>query len=134
MTRPLARRARLLAYSLLALTLFVAAGCGGGGDNNGGGGGNTTADVTIQIVPGAFNKGMMAFSPDTTTTTVGKVVGIHNGDSITHVIQTVTAGGPSWGTISAGSQSNATASQAGTFTFHCTVSGHTMTGTLIVNP
>jgi plastocyanin len=131
MTRPLARSARLV-LSLLALTFLVAAGCGGDDDNGGNNGG--TADVTIHIVPNAFNKGMMAFNPDTTTTTVGKVVGMHNGDSITHVIQTVTSGGPSWGTVSAGGQANATAAQAGTFTFQCTVSGHTMTGTLIVNP
>ena len=136
MTRPLARHSRFAfptSFSLLALTLLVAGGCGGG-DDNGGGGGGGTADATIHIVAGAFNKGMMAFNPETTTVQVNKVVAMHNGDSITHVIQTVTAGGPSWGTVSPGNSSNATATQAGTFTFHCTVGGHTMSGVLVVNP
>src|SRR5262245_28297217 len=112
MIRSLAHRSRL-ALVLLAL-VFVVAGCGGDDDDDGNGGGNVTPDATIHIVAGAFNQGNMAFNPASTTVQVGDVVAMHNGDSITHVIQTVTAGGPSWGTVSAGGSRNATASQAGT--------------------
>ena len=132
MIRLLAHRSRLV-LSLLALVIAVA-GCGGDDDDDGGNGGGVTPDATIHIVAGAFNQGNMAFNPASTTVQVGDVVAMHNGDSIVHTIQTVTAGGPSWGTVSANSSRNATASQAGTFTFTCTVGGHTMTGTLVVNP
>ena len=133
MTRQLVRTSRA-AFTLLVLSfaLFTSAGCGDDDDDNGGGG--ATPDATIRIVPNAFNQGMMAFESDTTTVAVNAVVRMRNDDSITHVIQTVTTGGPSWGSISAGGSRDATAAQAGTFTFICTVGGHTMTGVLVVTP
>lgn len=116
--------------------LFVAgtalvAGCKG--DNPAGGGG-VTPDVTINIVAGAFNRGMMAFSPASANARVGNVVRLHNGDSITHNIVADTMGGPNWGTISQGANRDVTVTAAGSFPFHCTISGHNMTGTLVVQP
>jgi plastocyanin len=131
MTRTITSLASLA--GALALSLFLGAGCGG--DDNGTGGNNGgTVNSTIQIVPNAFNKGMMAFLPDTDSVRVNDVVRMQNTDATTHIIQTVTPNGPSWGTISGGSSVNATATTAGTFQFHCTVGGHTMTGTLVVTP
>jgi plastocyanin len=124
-----------LVLPIAALALAATLGCGGDDDDDGGGGGGpVTPDAEIHIVAGAFNKGNMAFNPETTTVALNGVVRMHNGDSIAHTIQTVTSGGPSWGTISAGGSRDATAGQAGTFTFICTIGGHTMTGVLVVTP
>ena len=109
----------------------IALGAGCKSDNGGGG---ATPNVTINIVSGAFNKGMMAFSPASATARVGNVVRMHNGDSITHNIQTVTAGGPTWGTIGAGTNRDVTVTATGVYNYHCVVSGHTMTGSIDVQP
>jgi plastocyanin len=91
-------------------------------------------NVTINIVAGAFNQGMMAFSPANATARVGNVVRMHNGDSITHNIVTVTANGPTWGSLGAGANRDVTVNTAGTFTYQCIVGGHTMTGEIVVSP
>jgi plastocyanin len=115
--------------------MVLAGGCGNGyGGSGGGGGGGGAFNSSIDIVPNAFNKGMMAFSPDTDSVRVNDVVRMRNLDAVTHVIQTVTAGGPSWGAISGGASANATATTAGTFQYRCMVSGHSMLGTLVVTP
>jgi len=123
---------RILPAALLALGIVLVAGCNGGDNNNGGGGG--TANSTITIVPNAFNKGMMAFSPASDTVHVGQTVRMHNGDSITHNIQPDTGGFPSWGSLPANTGVTITANAAGTFGYHCTIASHTMTGTLVVLP
>jgi plastocyanin len=122
----------LAPVALLVLATAVAAGCSGDDDNNTGGTG--TPNSTITIVPGAFDKGMMAFSPPIDTVHVGNVVRMQNGDTSTHDIQADTGGFPSWGSLPGNTGSNVTASAVGTFGYHCVVSGHTMTGTLVVVP
>jgi plastocyanin len=92
------------------------------------------ADAEFVIRPGAFDDGMMAFVPARDTVTVGQVVRMRNGDSIQHRIDTVTAGGPDWGTLSPGASADRPASTAGEFTFTCTIAGHTMSGILVVQP
>jgi plastocyanin len=117
----LPRPSRLPALLVLALSLVVI-GCGDdepvGGGNMGG-----TFDAEFVIQPGAFD-----------TVQVGQVVRVRNGDSLVHQIDTLTPGGPSWGTISAGGVRDRTATAAGTFTFECKVGGHTMSGILVVLP
>lgn len=125
---------RLVPAAILVLGVVLVAGCNGDDDNNGGGGGGGTVNSTITIVPGAFNKGMMAFSPDSDTIHVGQTVRMNNGDSQGHNIQPNAGSFPSWGSIPAGAGVTLTANAAGTFPYHCTVNGHTMTGTLVVLP
>jgi plastocyanin len=116
--------------ALLLVVIVGLAGCKK--DSNGGGG--VTPNVTITIVSGAFNKGMMAFSPASAAANVGNVVRLHNGDTLTHDVVTVTANGPTWGTIGPGADRDVTVNLAGTFDYHCIVSGHTMSGTIVVSP
>jgi plastocyanin len=116
---------------LLVAGAILVAGCK---DDNPAGGGGVTPDVTINIVAGAATQGMAAFSAPSATVHVGNVVRLHNGDSITHNIVADTMGGPTWGTIGAGANRDVTVTAAGSFPFHCTISGHNMTGTLVVQP
>jgi plastocyanin len=122
------RRLGIMGALLLVGIVGLAAGCKK--DSTGGG----TPDVTINIVAGAFNKGMMAFSPDTSSAHVGNVVRLHNGDSITHDIVMLSANGPTWGSIGAGANRDVTVNTVGTFGFHCIVGGHTMSGAIVVAP
>ena len=117
--------------ALLILGTLLVAGCSGDDDN----GGTVTPNSIITIVPGAFDDGMMAFSPPIDTVHVGNVVRMQNGDTpTTHNIQPDTGTFPSWGSLPGGTGSNVTATAVGTFGYHCVVGGHTMTGTLVVEP
>jgi plastocyanin len=124
------RRLGLACAMLLIGSTVLVAGC----KKTTSGGGGVTPDVTINIVPGAFNKGMMAFSPASATAHVGNVVRLHNGDTLTHDIVTVTANGPTWGSIGQGANRDVTVNTQGTFAYHCIVSGHTMSGEVVVQP
>ena len=124
---------RFVPAAILVLVTVVLFGCNGDNNNNGGGGGGTP-NSTIEIVPGAFNKGMMAFSPDRDTVHVGNIVRMHNGDSITHNIQADAGSFPVWGSLPGNTGSNVTANAAGSFGYHCIIGGHTMQGTLVVLP
>jgi plastocyanin len=123
---------RLVALSAVLAFALLSGGCKD--SNGGGGGGGVTPDVTINIVANAAHLGMSAFGAASGTVHVGNVVRMHNGDSITHNIQPDSGTFPSWGSISGGGNADVTATVAGSFPFHCTVSGHTMTGTLVVVP
>jgi len=100
----------------------------------GGGTGGTPPAATITIVPDAFNKGMMAFAPDTVTVHVNDIVRVHNGDSIQHDIEGLTPGDPSWGPLSAGQNHDTQVTATGTKTFVCAIAGHSMIGRVIVTP
>ena len=123
-------------FALLATTaglIAFASGCSDDEDEpNPGPSGTPSAEFVIQA--GASNAGNMAFVPQRDTVQVGQIVRMRNGDSVTHNIVTQTAGGPSWGALSGGQGVNRTASNAGTFTFICTIQGHTMSGVLVVLP
>jgi plastocyanin len=127
---------RLLRLPVVAAGLVLVAFASGCSDSDEGPapgpGGTPSAEFVIQV--GASNAGNMAFSPVRDTVQVGQIVRMRNGDSVTHNINTQTAGGPSWGAISGGGVRDQTANQAGTFTFICTISGHTMSGVLVVLP
>ena len=94
--------------------------------------GTPSAEFVIQ--PNASGAGTMAFVPARDTVQVGQVVRMRNGDTVTHQINTQTFGGPSWGSIAASGARDQTAANPGTFTFVCTISGHTMSGVLVVLP
>ena len=89
---------------------------------------------TINIVPSAATKGMLAFSPDSIAVHVNDTVRMHNGDSILHDIEPLTPGDPGWGNVSAGQSVDTQATAIGTFTYVCAVPGHTMIGKLTVLP
>ena len=126
------------AFLLVALVggIVAVTGCTSKMKNTVGGGGTSAPPpaATIVIVPSAFSKGMMAFSPDTVTVHVNDTVRMHNGDSAVHDIEPLTPGIPGWGVISAGQDVDARVTAAGSFMYLCTVSGHNMTGHLIVVP
>lgn len=124
------RRLGLTGTLLLIGITGLAAGC----KDSSTGGGGATPDVTINIVAGAFNKGMMAFSPANAAAHVGNVVRLHNGDTLTHNIVTVTTNGPTWGVLGPGANRDVTVNTTGTFTYQCIVSGHTMSGSIVVSP
>lgn len=123
---------RLFPAAVLLVGIVLVTGCNDSNNNGGGGGG--TPNSTISIVPSAFNKGMLAFTPASDTVHVGNVVRMHNGDSITHNIQPDAGGFPSWGSLPANTNVDVTANAAGTFGYHCVIASHTMSGQLVVLP
>lgn len=133
MTRTLRSRHMSRHLPTFAVVLLVAAsGCSSDDGPTPGPVGTPDAEFVIQ--PGAFNAGNMAFVPARDTVQVGQIVRMRNGDTTTHQINTQTFGGPSWGSISGGGARDQTAGTAGTFTFVCTIGGHTMSGILVVVP
>jgi len=96
--------------------------------------GGSPPAATIEIVPSAATKGMLAFSPDTVTVHVNDTIRLHNGDSIQHDIEPLSPGDPGWGAISPGQSLDTHATATGTFTFVCAIAGHTMVGRIIVTP
>jgi plastocyanin len=88
-----------------------------------------TAALTISIV--GMN-GSNSYSPSPATVKVGQAVAWHNADALAH---TATADGGAFdtGNIAPGATSNPiTMNAAGSFPYHCTIHGFTMTGTLTV--
>jgi len=85
---------------------------------------------TIHIVAGAFNKGPLAYSPSPDTVSVGTTVTWKNDDSMTHTVTSNTAGQFNM-TIGSGSTASHQFSTAGSFPYHCAISGHTMSGIVV---
>lgn len=115
------------------LTLLALSGLSCGGDDNptnpGGGGGG--ADKTITIVG---NNGASSYSPNPDTVTVGQTVAWHNADGTTHTA-TENGGAFNTGNIGSGGTSAAIAmGTPGSFPYHCTIHGLSMSGTLVVVP
>jgi plastocyanin len=73
----------------------------------------------------------IAFSPSTLTVSKGTTVTWQNNDGVTH---TSTSDDGLWdtGNIAPGSSKGVTFSNAGTFKYHCTIHGPTMSGTIVV--
>jgi len=126
---------------LISIIVTIAVSCGKSSYNSnptptppaggGGGSGTTTGAVSISA---------MSYSPKTLTVAKGTVVKWTNNDSYAH---TVTSNdGTSFDSqsisgadaYSAGGTYSYTANTAGTFEYHCTIHGASMSGTLIVNP
>jgi plastocyanin len=90
------------------------------------GGGGTGADA-ISIYG-------MSFSPASLTVAKGTVVKWTNNDSYAHTATSNDGTTFDSKTISGGGVYSYTAITAGTFEYHCTIHGVSMSGTLIVNP
>lgn len=118
----------------LGIALVLTA-CGGGGYDTSGGNpppsGGTAQSVSI--VPSAFNQQDNAFSPNPLTISVGDTVTWTNTDSTQH---TVTSDAPDTeldsGLISPNATYSHTFTTAGTFNYHCSRSGHQMSGSIVV--
>ena len=122
-----------LTGAILFLMSFAALSCSSDDDdNNPTGPGPTPADLTITIPSGSISAGNMAFSPNPATIQLGQTVSWKNNDGLTH-----TATGAGFNvTIGAGATSTpiTITGATGDRAYQCTVGGHTMTGTLTVNP
>ncbi|HLE17396.1 MAG TPA: plastocyanin/azurin family copper-binding protein [Syntrophales bacterium] len=129
-------------FCLLAVSLLIT-GCGGAG---GGGKSSNGTATTISIISGASSACTTAYSPDSVTILVGETVTWKNNDTMAHTVTSTsdsglacTAGGGSItsspldsGLIAANETFSHTFDIAGTYYYVCTVSGHLMRGTVIV--
>jgi plastocyanin len=115
----------------LAIAALALAGCNKSKSNNPVVSGPT---ANVSIVMNAFNMGANAYAPDPLTVAAGTTVIWKNNDSQTHTVTSTTAGESYNMAIAPGSTGSHLFSNAGTFTYHCTVSGHTMNGSVVVNP
>jgi plastocyanin len=115
--------------------VLVLASCGGDGGYDSGGspppGGGPTTGVTI--VPSAASQQDNAFDPNPLTVAVGDTVTWTNTDGTQH---TVTSDAPGTeldsGLIAPSGTYEHTFTTAGTFNYHCSRTGHQMTGTIVV--
>lgn len=115
---------------LVFATLVIAFSCGKGGGyssspNPSGGGGNTGTGISM------YN---MTFSPSSKTVAKGTVVIWTNNDSYPHTVTSNDGTSFNSGNIDAGKTFSYTASVAGTYEYHCTIHGLSMSGTLVVTP
>ena len=123
----------VLPVLLLALTGVA---CSSSTDYGSGGGGTFTPPTAdVLIVSGASNKTTTAFNPNPFTITVNGSVKWGNGDQgVTHHI---VADGASpvfnSGNLAAGATYTFAFSQAGTYTYHCSIHPN-MVGSIVVNP
>jgi len=127
---------------LLAVSLLIT-GCGGAGGGGDSSGGTTT---TISIISGASSACTSAYSPDSITISVGETITWENNDTIDHTVTSTSDIGPACtegggsttglplnsGIIAAGGTFSHTFDTAGTYHYVCTISGHLMRGTVIV--
>ena len=114
---------------LATVILFIGFSCGKGSSYSsspnppaGGGSGNGIS---------MYN---MAYSPASKTVAKGTVVTWTNNDGYAHTVTSNDGTSFNSGTIDAGKTYSYTANTAGTFAYHCTIHGVSMSGTLIVNP
>lgn len=118
--------AKLLALGAMGLALGCGGGGeptqpgGGGGDGGGGGGGGDTRSVTV---------GDNFFNPSTATVAKGTTVTWTFGTGTSHNV--TFDDGEASGTKSSGTYSRAFAT-AGSYPYHCTIHGPSMSGTVVV--
>jgi plastocyanin len=124
-----------LSALLLAASLVAVSSCKSKSNPTGPGGGGTTADVVIHIRSGGSQSGANAFSPNPASATVGQTVQWVNDDGMDHTA-TATAGASFSVPVSPGRASSAVTMPASavTISYHCSVVGHNMTGTINVTP
>ncbi|MCC6544718.1 MAG: cupredoxin domain-containing protein [Nitrospirae bacterium] len=127
---------------LLAVSLLIT-GCGGGG-----GGGDSSSDTTttVSIISGASFACTTAYSPDSITISVGDTITWKNNDTMEHTVTSTSDSGPACtagggsttglpldsGIIEPNGIYSHTFDVAGTYHYVCTISGHLMRGTVIV--
>jgi plastocyanin len=125
---------RRTAVPVLLLTLAGLA-CSSSTDYGSGGGTFTPPAADVLIVSGASNKTTTAFNPNPFTIAVNGSVKWGNGDP--GVVHHIRADGASpafeSGNLAAGATYTFTFSQAGTYTYHCTIHPN-MVASIVVNP
>ena len=129
-------------FCLLAVSLLIT-GCGGAG---GGGKSSSGTATTISNISGASSACTTAYFPDSVTILVGETVTWKNNDTMAHTVISTSDSGPACtagGGSTTGSPLNSgniapngtfshTFDTAGTYDYVCTISGHQMRGTVIV--
>jgi len=122
-------------FAALAVVLvFTLAGCGKSKSSNNNPASPGGPSANVGIVMGAFDMGAAAFTPDPVSVAAGTTVIWKNNDSITHTITSTTAAESYNFSIAPGSTGSHMFSTAGSFTYKCSVPGHTMNGTVTVTP
>lgn len=128
-------------FCLLAFSLLIT-GCGGGG----GGKSSSGTATTISIISGASSACTSAYFPDSVTILAGETVTWKNNDTMAHTVTSTSDGGPSCPAVGGSITSSPldsgliepngtfphTFDTVGTYYYVCTVSGHLMRGTVIV--
>ena len=124
---------RLIGVAVIALSATFCGGSGGGptgvGGGGGGGGGDTCTPGGTTVCLTTSN----TFNPATLTVTAGTAVAFTNGSGITHnVTFDAVTGAPASSANYASGTFNATFNTKGTFPYHCTIHGQSMSGTITV--
>ena len=120
-----------LSITLITIISIVQISCGKGGSSSYNNttppppSGNTGVEITMSN---------MAFSPKSKTVANGTAVTWRNGDSYSHTVTSNDGSSFSSGTITGGGTFAYTAKVPGTYEYHCTIHGISMSGTLIVSP
>ncbi|HKA25723.1 MAG TPA: plastocyanin/azurin family copper-binding protein [Candidatus Eisenbacteria bacterium] len=122
----ISRAALVACVSVLALT-----GCNKSKSNNPVASGPT---ANVGIVMNALNMGANAFTPNPVTVAAGTTVIWKNNDGITHTVTSTTAAESYNFSIAPGSTGSHLFSTAGSFSYKCSIPGHTMNGSVTVTP
>jgi plastocyanin len=125
-------------FAAMAALLLVAAFAGCGGDDDDNDIVNPPAgavEETVRIVNNASQQMGMAFTPNPQSVAVGTTVRWINNDGTNHTV-TSDAGAPETFhlPVNASGQVIRKFNNAGTFPYHCAVSGHQMTAAIVVTP
>lgn len=123
-------------HGYVALACFVLiGGCGGSGDAGTGPGGGNGTNPPPACVPGAGTVCLVAgnqFSPASITIAVGTGVTFNNISGTTHNVTFTTTGSPSDVPDFASGTHVVTFPRGGTYDYHCTIHGLSMSGVVVV--
>ncbi|MEO8946172.1 MAG: plastocyanin/azurin family copper-binding protein [Gemmatimonadaceae bacterium] len=127
---------KTLSRILATVAITAAAACGGGSGYSSGGGGGTTTGPNQTACPSTPGTVCLVsgnqFSPTTITVSHGSNVTFDNISATTHNVTFTTAGAPAnVPNFASGSQPVAFPT-AGTYNYHCTIHGLSMSGVVIV--
>jgi len=117
---------RTICGSLVFVLILALGACSSTSPN---GGTTTTAVATAQAAVAASDA--LKFSPDTLTVSVGQTVTWSNGGTIGHTV-TFDSGPAFSQPLNPGATVTRPFPTAGTFTYHCSIHGRSMHGTIIV--
>ena len=95
---------------------------------------NTTSNPTPSGPSNQVSMYNMKFSPATLTVKLGTTVTWKNDDTYAHTATSNDGKTFDTGNIAGGASGSYTTVTAGTFDYHCTIHGSSMSGTLVVNP
>ena len=119
-----------LAITLIMITSAIQISCSKGSSSYN----NTTPPPPSGSTGVEITMYHMAFSPASKTVANGTAVTWRNGDSYPHTVTSNDGSSFSSGNIAGGGKFVYTANTPGTYEYHCTIHGISMSGTLIVSP